>query len=207
MLDLDADLFIIIRPDINFLTHVSTWNIDFNKFNFLHKEYPGYYFTNDKYDYGYDFQAHSDNFFAFSGKYKQQFFDATIMLGSLEGHDFTNTSYNTESKEPYHFHSGPWNHGYFPFIRKYIGQDNIHCIDDRLLISCTYGNEKYYMLDRVDTVYDIESSQSHVQYFFHRVPQAKNTPYAQKLFLTFPHLHPDNNTAYCNCNICQTLKF
>lgn len=205
MLDIDADLFIITRPDINFLTHVSTWNIDFNKFNFLHKEYPGFTFINEKYSYSNEFQIHSDNFFAFSGKYKQQFYDATMLLGSPEGLDFIKTSYDSIQRGECPATPGPQNHGYHPFIKKYIGQDNIHCIDDRLLISCTYGNEKYYMLDRDDNTHDIDISCYHIQYFFHRIPQAKDIPYAKKLFAEHPHFHPDNNNSIepCSCYYCK----
>lgn len=209
MNELDYDVYLIVRPDTNFLSHVSTWNIDFSKFNFVHKEYPEQLWLNPDIEDGKPFQIHSDNFFVVPGKYTQQFYDATFEMSGPIGLAFKKNSHSIEDiNYKCMYEVGPMNHAYYPFIRKYFGEENIHCIDDRYLISCTFGNEKYYVLDRLDNEYDIQNGKYHVQNFYHKVEVAKTVPHGKLLLNRFPELNPANNdsVADCECAPCKVAK-
>jgi len=63
----DLDFIIATRYDIHFNTPVNTWNIDYNKFNFLFKEIEPFW-TNDRFV--------GDALYAFPKKYLFQFIEA-----------------------------------------------------------------------------------------------------------------------------------
>jgi len=63
----DLDFIIATRFDIHFNTPVNTWNIDYNKFNFIFREVEPYW-TNDRFV--------GDAFYAFPKKYLTQFIES-----------------------------------------------------------------------------------------------------------------------------------
>jgi hypothetical protein len=115
----DLDFIIFTRPDIVFLDKVSSFNIDFDKFNFLFREihhfYDGRHFT-------------CDNFYALPFKYLDSFRQAILDPENLpfEGH----------------FHNQ-----IYPGLKKLITDENIHFIQEEEGYSGPAQN-KFYLLDR-----------------------------------------------------------
>jgi len=119
----DLDLVIITRFDIIFFNSLSSLNIDYNKFNFLFRE------KNHFYD-GRGFTC--DNLYVFPkhmlSTFKESFLDPT----------------NPTNKG--HFHDQV----YLP-LKKRIGEENIHFIDENECYSGC-GMNDYYLLDRYDNI-------------------------------------------------------
>jgi hypothetical protein len=119
--DTEADFIICTRFDIIFFNEVSTFNIDYNKFNFLFREmnhfYDGRYYT-------------CDNFYAFPKKYLNNFLQAIK----------TSTKPNKG-----HLHDKV-----YPGLKETIGEHSIHFIQEEDDYSGPPLN-KFYLLDRYNT--------------------------------------------------------
>lgn len=173
----DVDFIICTRFDMVFLDKLSNWNIDFNKFNFLFRE------KNHFYD---GRKMTCDNFYAFPVKYLDSFIQALL----------------DPSNPPF---KGAFHDQVYNGLEKLIGESNIHFIEEQEGFSGNLGNI-YYLLDRDDTVDDIKRQIPHVPVFFYHIPNAKNTPYAERLFSSrsYPSLDV-NNIHSCGCEVCVSL--
>jgi hypothetical protein len=125
MLGEELDFIISTRFDIIFNSPLSSYNIKFDKFNFLFKEGNGYW-EKDKFT--------CDNLFCFPAKYLQ----ATI------------DSINEFYVNPYRECCSDL-HPLYRYIVPKIGEENTHFIFDEIHLSGTgaVGNP-YYKLDRYD---------------------------------------------------------
>lgn len=129
LFDEDVDFIICTRPDIVFFNQVSTFNLMFDKFNFLFREVNHWGDVETSNGYG---KWTCDNFYAFSKKYLLDFYN--VVVNCPKARTFT----------------GELHSQIYPCLVDNIGKKNIHFIQREPGFSGN-GLNKFYLLDRYYT--------------------------------------------------------
>jgi len=120
--DQDIDFIVSTRFDIIFAEQISTYNIEFDKFNFLFKE-GNEHWEKDNFT--------CDNLFCFPKKFLQQFIDSI--------QEFYNKPYRECCSDL---------HPTYRYVVPKIGYENVHFLFDECELS---NDNRFYKLDRTVT--------------------------------------------------------